>query len=272
MCWERYRSPTRGVVAVFVVNRGCRLAYDVVGEGTTVLLQTGLTLRRGDWAAHGYVSAFADSYQVVTTDSLGHGESDRPSDPALYARQDRAADIVAVLDDLGVERAHLIGYSMGAWIASGVLVHHPDRLASLVIGGWDPILGLDTAARFMKAAFDFDMTFESVLAYGRKVDPQSTAWITPDVVPALRCCWDALGQLEGVDKAIRSFERPLLLWDGVDDPYHAAARRLAEKHPYAEFLETPGDHARALHDVDGSAKAGLRDLVDRAETKSRQSS
>ena len=92
----------------FVVNRGCRLAYEVVGSGPTVLLQTGLTGRGVDWALRGYVAAFADAYQVVTTDSLGHGDSDKPTDCAVYGRQQRAGDIIAVLDDLGVERAHLI--------------------------------------------------------------------------------------------------------------------------------------------------------------------
>jgi pimeloyl-ACP methyl ester carboxylesterase len=249
----------------FVVNRGCRLAYDVLGDGPTVLLQTGLTLRRDDWADRGYVAAFADGYRVVMTDSLGHGDSDWSTDRARYAREHRAGDIVAVLDDIGVERAHLIGYSMGGWIASGVLVHHPERLASLVIGGWDPIAGLAAAVAFMKDTFGFDMTFESVLAYGRKADPQAAAWITPDVLPALRCCWDVMEQLDGVDEAIGRFEQPLLLWDGVDDPYHGAARKIVARYPHVQFLETPGDHIGALHDADGSARTALRDFIDRAQ-------
>jgi pimeloyl-ACP methyl ester carboxylesterase len=98
----------------FVVHRGQRIAYDCTGTGNeTVVLLHGLAQRRNDWAACGYVDALADEYQVVAIDSLGHGESDSPSDCSLYTSRERAGDVVAVLDALDVARAHIVGYSMG---------------------------------------------------------------------------------------------------------------------------------------------------------------
>src|SRR5207342_69243 len=66
---EDHRGCRQGGDMPFAVNRGCRIAFDVVGEGATVLLQGGLTSRKLDVARLGYVDAFADGYQVVNVDS-----------------------------------------------------------------------------------------------------------------------------------------------------------------------------------------------------------
>ena len=102
-------------------------------------LQGGLTSRKFDVERLGYVDVFADRFQVVNVDSLGHGDSDKPLDPDRYVALQHAADLIAVLDEVGIEQAHLLGYSMGGWIVAAMIIHHPDRLASAIIGGW--ILG-----------------------------------------------------------------------------------------------------------------------------------
>ena len=63
------------------MNRDCRIAFDVVGDGPAVVLQGGLTSRKFDVERLGYVDVFADRFQVVNVDSLGHGDSDKPLDP-----------------------------------------------------------------------------------------------------------------------------------------------------------------------------------------------
>src|SRR3954451_12425364 len=125
----------------FVKHRGQRIHYAIEGEGPLIVLQHGLLMNGECWKQGGIVGALADRYRVVCVDSLGHGGSDKPSDTALYDQAQRAGDIVAVLDDLGCERAHLVGHSMGAWLAVGVAKHHPQRLSSLVLGGWDFVNG-----------------------------------------------------------------------------------------------------------------------------------
>ncbi len=102
----------------YAMNRGCRIAFDVTGAGPTVVLQGGLTSRKLDVERLGYVELFTDAYQVVNVDSLGHGDSDTPRDLGLYGGRQRAGDIAAVMDAVGVARAHVVGYSMGGWIAS----------------------------------------------------------------------------------------------------------------------------------------------------------
>jgi pimeloyl-ACP methyl ester carboxylesterase len=55
-----------------------------------------------------------------------------------YGASQRSGDIVAVLDQLGIERAYVVGYSMGGWMACAMMTHQPSRLASVIIGGWNP--------------------------------------------------------------------------------------------------------------------------------------
>jgi pimeloyl-ACP methyl ester carboxylesterase len=91
----------------FVSNRGQRIHYTLEGEGPLVVLQHGYLSSAADWRTCGYVDVLTGAgFQVAAVDSLAHGQSDKPTDPALYALAHRAADVVAVIDDLGVERAH----------------------------------------------------------------------------------------------------------------------------------------------------------------------
>src|ERR1700676_3492958 len=126
----------------FALNRGQRIHYTVEGSGPLVVLQHGLFLNAESWKQAGIVDAFNDEYCVACIDSLGHGLSDKPSDPRLYGLEQRAGDIIAVVDDLGAERVHLIGHSMGGWLSVGVAKHHSNRLSSLGVGGWHPVNGL----------------------------------------------------------------------------------------------------------------------------------
>lgn len=167
-------------------SRGHRIAFDVSGQGPAVLLQHGLFSRRGSWHANGFVDALARDLRVVTVDSLGHGDSDKPADPQAYQAAARADDLAAVLDAVGVRRAHVVGYSMGSWMGIAFAARHPARLRSLTLGGWDPVGGV--AAAGSSRALDF----ETILAGVRTRAPEVAGWITPEATTGLRACWEAL--------------------------------------------------------------------------------
>src|SRR4051794_27173214 len=99
-----------------VTNDGVRLRYEVVGSGPPLLLHPGIASCAEDWEGDGYVAALRDRYRLVLLDPRGQGQSDKPRDPAAYTLAHRVADILAVLDAAGVDRAHVWGYSMGSWI------------------------------------------------------------------------------------------------------------------------------------------------------------
>jgi pimeloyl-ACP methyl ester carboxylesterase len=250
-------------VTDYAVNRGQRIAYDVAGGGDeAVVLLHGLSQRRTDWAACGYVEGLADQFQVICVDSLGHGESDSPDDCLMYSRSQRAGDVVVVLDTLGVEKAHVVGYSMGGWLTSAVLVHAPDRLRSVCFGGWDPVHGMEGVRSLLRSKFGVELDMNAVLSEYRQQYPEKTDWITPEREPALECCLAAVEDLEGVEQALETSPVPLLFWDGRKDPHHHGSRDVAARLPLAVFLETPGDHTTAFIECSSEALVGLRKFLD----------
>ena len=114
----------------FATTGGQAIHYTVQGEGPLVVLQHGFLGDATAWTATGIAQRLARRYRVACVDSLGHGRSDKPADPARYHQAERAAHIVAVLDALREPTAHVIGYSMGGWMTVGVAKYFPERLAS----------------------------------------------------------------------------------------------------------------------------------------------
>lgn len=85
-----------------------------------------------NWRQPGWVDLLADAgREVIGIDLLGHGQADKPHDPAAYA--DLEGDVAAALPDTGTVDA--IGFSLGARVVLGVAVRHPDRFARIVVGG-----------------------------------------------------------------------------------------------------------------------------------------
>ena len=87
------------------------------------------------WASNGIFQDLSRDHRVIAFDLRGHGESGKPHDPARYGRE-MALDIIRLLDHLGIRRAHVVGYSLGAILASQLLTLHPERfLSATLIGG-----------------------------------------------------------------------------------------------------------------------------------------
>jgi pimeloyl-ACP methyl ester carboxylesterase len=88
------------------------------------------------WEATGWVAALAEAGRgAVVPDLRGHGASASPHEPALYSPDQLAADLIAVLDEQGLQRVDVIGYSMGSWVALALAGSAPERVRRLVVGG-----------------------------------------------------------------------------------------------------------------------------------------
>ena len=109
-----------------------RLAVDDAGEGRPVVLLHGLTATRR-YVVMGSKSLQKSGHRVVAYDARGHGESEPAPAPDAYGYECLAADLIDVLDSLGLERAVLAGASMGAHTAIRLTLEEPDLVAGLVL-------------------------------------------------------------------------------------------------------------------------------------------
>lgn len=118
-------------------NDGLDIAYESVGEGAPVVLVHGFASDRvQNWKAPGwYQTLNAAGYRVIALDCRGHGESDKPYDPKMYGHDIMAGDVVAVMQAAGIPQARLMGYSMGGFISIQLLMHRPELIEKVVIGG-----------------------------------------------------------------------------------------------------------------------------------------
>lgn len=119
-------------------NQGIRIHYEVEGHGPPLVLMHGLTGSLDNWRDFGYVEALKSDYILIMLDGRGHGTSDKPHDPDAYDMKLRAADIVAVMDDLQIGKTHFLGYSTGATIGFSLAKYNSQRVHSLILGGEHP--------------------------------------------------------------------------------------------------------------------------------------
>lgn len=122
-------------VSGFVERAGVTLGYEVFGDGpvTVLLLPTWTIIHSRFWKFQ--VPYLARRYRVITYDGPGNGRSERVTDPSRYSSHSYAADAVAVLDECGVDRAVVVGLSMGGQYGSRLASSHPDRVAGLFLIG-----------------------------------------------------------------------------------------------------------------------------------------
>jgi pimeloyl-ACP methyl ester carboxylesterase len=116
-------------------SRGYAISYEDAGQGPPVLLLPGFMQSAADYRQNGYINRLAATWRVLTVDPLGHGRSDKPHEADVYRAPEVAADVIAVMDAAGLEKATLWGYSRGAWLAGMAAIEFPQRVAALVIGG-----------------------------------------------------------------------------------------------------------------------------------------
>jgi 2-succinyl-6-hydroxy-2,4-cyclohexadiene-1-carboxylate synthase len=125
-------------------NGGLRVRTIGEGKGVPVLLVHGFTGSAEGWG-EGILEGLADRRQVLAVDLPGHGESAGDRDPERFTMDRVVADLVAVLEDRGFEKADWVGYSMGGRIAVAAAVSHPERIQRLVLESASPGLRAEDA-------------------------------------------------------------------------------------------------------------------------------
>ena len=113
----------------FVQTNGIKLYYELHGNGEPLVLIPGIGYDR--WMWHRMIPGLDDHFQVISIDNRGAGQSDKPAGP--YTAQLLAADIVGMLDDFGIAKAHILGHSMGGFIAQALAIDYPERVDRLIL-------------------------------------------------------------------------------------------------------------------------------------------
>jgi len=108
---------------------GVTIDYDVCGQGEPLVLIQGLGGPRSGWIFQ--TRAFSKYYRVITFDNRGVGKSDKPSQP--YTVRTMADDTRALLDCLEVDKAHVLGASLGGMVAQEMAINYPDRVMKLIL-------------------------------------------------------------------------------------------------------------------------------------------
>lgn len=115
---------------------GVGIHYETFGEGAPIVLVHGfMGTIQSDWVDTGLVETLEPVRRVIALDNRGHGESDKPHDTEAYSFDRMGQDVVNMMDYLGIEKADLFGYSMGAAISTWMLIHHQERLNSVILAG-----------------------------------------------------------------------------------------------------------------------------------------
>ncbi|MGE5147841.1 MAG: alpha/beta fold hydrolase [Candidatus Eiseniibacteriota bacterium] len=225
------------------------IAFIDEGEGEPIVLVHGFASNKEvNWVAPGWVTTLTRAgRRVIALDNRGHGQSSKLYDPALYSTALMAGDVRALLDHLGVARADVMGYSMGARITAFLAVDHPGAVRSAILGGLGIRLvdgvGLPTSiADALEAPTLLDVPDQE----GRMF--RTFAEQTKSDLRALAAC--IRGSRQTLTRTqVSGIHVPVLVAVGTKDDVAGSAEALAALIPGAQALDIPGrDHMLAVGD------------------------
>jgi 3-oxoadipate enol-lactonase len=144
------------------------IAYDIAGSGPLVVFLHGIGGNRSNW--EGQVAYFAARFCAVAWDARGYGASEDP--PQTLKFSDYGDDLGGLLDHLGVERAHLVGLSMGGMILQDFYGRYADRVATLAL--------VDTSVGFGSVSEEVRRDF-----LARRLDPLERGLMPADIAPTM---------------------------------------------------------------------------------------
>jgi pimeloyl-ACP methyl ester carboxylesterase len=233
---------------------GTEIAYWTWGEPTgspPVVLHHGFVAHaRANWEAPGVVDALLRAgRQVVGPDARGHGDSQKPHDPAAYGEQRMARDLAALIDLLGAAQIDLVGYSMGAVVAL-LLAAEDARVRRLVVGGVGS--GIIECGGVDRRTLANDSIIEALQAKDAEALTDRGARAFRQLADALNSDREALvAQARSIHRGgveLELIEIPALVLAGEEDPLAIRPQVLAEALPHGRLQLLTGDHMSALAD------------------------
>ena len=243
-------------------NGDVEIAYLDEGAGEPIVLVHGFASNKEvNWVSTAWVSTLTRAgRRVIALDNRGHGQSSKLYDPAAYHTDRMVDDVRALLDHLHIERADVMGYSMGARITAYLTVAHPERVRSAVLGGLGIRLvsgvGLpESIADALEAPTLGDVTDPTGRVF------RAFAEQTRSDLKALAACIRGSRQVLSREQ-VGAIGIPVLVAVGTKDTVAGSAEELARLIPGAAALDIPDrDHMLAVGDK--VYKAGVLAFLER---------
>lgn len=244
-----------------VFNHGdVQIAFFDEGEGDPIVLVHGFaSSKEVNWVMPGWVSTLTRAgRRVIALDDRGHGQSSKLYDPAEYHSDLMAEDVRALLDHLSIDRADIMGYSMGARITSFLALRHPARVRSVILGGLGVKLvdgvGLPEEIAVALEAPSLDDVTDPLGRMFRAFADQ-----TKSDHRALAACIRGSRQVMTREQ-VAQIKMPALIAVGTKDEIAGSPEELAALMPNARALPINGrDHMLAVGDK--IFKAGALDFL-----------
>jgi pimeloyl-ACP methyl ester carboxylesterase len=233
----------------FFDSASVKIHYHDIGSGDPVVLVHGFaSTAEHNWGGTGWIAALSAKYRVIAPDVRGHGLSDKPREREAYGYASMGADVTRLMDHLGIGRAPLIGYSMGASIAIELMLTQPGRFRAIVLGGIAYDDGLEDKADrdAISEAYRVDdpATIKSPVAKAYRRFAESM----PNDLKALAALIDA--ERSPFDPAkLAAVQLPVVIVVGTEDNAIGDPKPLAKMIPRARLVMLEGrDHMTAPAD------------------------
>lgn len=260
-----------GVRMTTTTANGIEIAYELAGpvDGTVILLTRGLGTQLVDWPAAFLQGLLDRGFRVLRYDNrdaglsqkIGSCEAPDPTAPpqSFYTLFDMADDAVGLLDELGIERAHILGISMGGMISQIVAARYPERTASLIsvmssAGQSDPLSGPAEALEALREPWQPAADRAAIIArstrdgrlFGSRTHPTDEGTLREQAIVAMERCYcpggierqrAAISAAGSREALLRHIAAPALVIHGDEDPLIDAATgaRAAQLIPGAIF-------------------------------------
>ena len=229
---------------------GVEIAFDVWGEGPPILLIHGFASNfQVNWVATSWVKTLvAAGRRVIAIDNRGHGQSEKLYDSALYSAPIMADDAARLLQHLRIEKADVMGYSMGARISAVLTMQHPAMVRRAIFAG--------LASRMITGVGGSDAIAEALEALDRpqKIDPAAMAFRvfaeqTKSDLKALAACIRS-SRVKIKEEALAAIKVPVLVVAGELDDVAGNVEGLTSIIPSAKGIVLPHrNHMNAVGDT-----------------------
>jgi pimeloyl-ACP methyl ester carboxylesterase len=242
---------------------GLALAFDEIGAGNSgrplILIHGFSSNRNENWRRIGWYAALERRrIRFAALDCRGHGESAKPHDAAAYTRELMIGDVFALMDHLNIERANLMGYSMGAYLALAAALAKPERIGDLIVGGvggamFAPARPNAPLVEAMEAKNADEISDPLARSFRQFADDQGEDRL------ALAAC--AKARTEQIAGSVSEIKAPTLVVAGARDELAGDPNELAARISGARAVTLPGcDHFSAIPHA--LFKAAVFDFLD----------